>query len=48
LTVRFAALNGWIDHAPDFLSVGIRDAYAHGLAVAVPVAENVLGWAMEL
>ena len=47
LTVLYAALNGWIDGPADLLTVGIRDAYRHGLAVALPVADGILGWAME-
>ena len=47
LSVQYAARCGWIASAPDLLTVGLRDAYAHGLGVAVPVAPNVLGWAMS-
>ena len=43
---RFAALNQWIDTAPDRFEAGIIDAYRNGLAVAIPVAEGTLGWAM--
>jgi len=37
---------GWTQHDPLLLTEGIRDAYRAGLAVAVPVADRVLGWAM--
>lgn len=30
----------------DYLTHGIRDAYANGLATALPTGENELGWAM--
>jgi len=47
LTVEYAALMGWTNDDPDLLTTGIRDAYAAGLAVAVPTGENELGWAMK-
>jgi hypothetical protein len=47
LTVSFAARSGWITHKHDLLSIGIRDAYRNGLAIAVPTGPNELGWAME-
>ena len=47
LTVEYAALQGWITQPADLLTVGLRDAYSAGLAIALPVAENVLGWAMH-
>jgi hypothetical protein len=31
----------------DHLTVGIRDAYYHGLAVAVPTGPRELGYAMD-
>jgi hypothetical protein len=46
LTTQFAALSGWTDHDPMLLTTGLRDAYGHGLAVAVPVGPRTLGWAM--
>jgi hypothetical protein len=46
LSVEHAALRGWISHPADLLTVGIREAYAHGLGAAVPVAPETLGWAM--
>jgi hypothetical protein len=46
LTVQFAALAGWTDHNPMLLTTGLRDAFDHGLAVAVPVGPDTLGWAM--
>ena len=47
LTHDYAALNGWINFDPDLFTAGIRDAYRHGLGVAVPVPGG-LGWAMEV
>jgi hypothetical protein len=29
------------------LTAGVRYAYLHGLAAAIPVDDNTLGWAME-
>jgi hypothetical protein len=46
LTVQFAALMGTTEHDPMLLTTGLRDAYGHGLAVAVPVKPRTLGWAM--
>ncbi len=46
LTVQFAARSGWIALAHDKLTVGIRDAYRNGLAVAIPTGKDELGWAM--
>jgi len=45
--VQYAALQGFVDSPPDLLTVGLRDAYRNGLAIAVPVEDGVLGWAME-
>jgi len=45
LTVCFAALAGWTKHDPMLLTTGIRDAYAHGLEVAIPTGNGELGWA---
>ena len=47
LTVEYAALNKWTNHNPMMLTTGIRSAYANGLAIAVPVSKNTLGWAMR-
>jgi hypothetical protein len=39
---------GWFtDKTTANLSVGIRDAYYHGLAVAVPTGPRELGYAMD-
>jgi len=38
---------GLTDYDAAHLTAGLRDAYACGLGVAVPVAEGVLGWAMD-
>jgi hypothetical protein len=45
--VSFAARSGWISYHHEHLAVGIRDAYRNGLAIALPVGKNELGWAME-
>lgn len=47
LTVAYASLAGWITQAADHLTLGMRDAYAHGLGIALPIAPTVLGWAMD-
>jgi len=47
LTLQFAARSGWISHSHDLLTVGIRDAYRHGLFVALPTGPNELGFVME-
>ena len=47
LTIFYARLKGWQDGEPDQYTVGIRDAYRQGLALALPVAPTILGWAME-
>jgi hypothetical protein len=47
LTVEYSVVRGWIDYPADLLTVGIRDAYTHGLAVAIPTGRDELGWAME-
>ena len=46
LTVMYASLQKWIDCAPGMLTVGLREAYGHGLEAVAPVAKNTLGWAM--
>jgi hypothetical protein len=45
--MQFTARSGWISHHHDLLTTGIRDAYQHGLGIAVPTGENELGWAMQ-
>ena len=47
LTIFYSCLMGWQAGEPDQYTVGIREAYHHGLALAIPVAPTVLGWAME-
>jgi hypothetical protein len=46
LTVEYAALNGWTKDDPQLLTTGLRDAYAAGLGIAIPVGPSTLGWAM--
>ena len=47
LTVSFAARSAWTTTKHHKLTVGIRDAYYNGLAIALPTGPNELGWAME-
>lgn len=47
LAMRYAVLQGWQPSAADTLTLGLRDAYAAGLAWALPVEPRVLGWAMD-
>ena len=47
LTVHHAAVRRWTSHRPDLLTAGIRDAYAFGMAGAIPTASYELGWVME-
>lgn len=47
LNVFYVAHKGWIAHPPDLLTRGLRDAYRHGLALALPTGPDTLGWAME-
>lgn len=53
LTMMYAGLSGMrklgteeLIYPADLLTVGIRDAYAYGLELAVPVGPATLGWAM--
>ena len=47
MLVRAAASCGWLTSlAGDHLTIGIRDAYSHGLAIALPSGPKELGWAM--
>lgn len=46
LAMRYAVCERWPDHDPALLTSGIREAYAHGLAIAVPIGEEELGWVM--
>jgi hypothetical protein len=46
LTVQLPSLAGRTEHDPMLLTTGLRDAYGHGLSVAVPVGPRTLGWAM--
>jgi hypothetical protein len=47
LTVHYASVRGWITHDRSLLTTGLRDAYLHGLAIAVPCGTNELGYTME-
>ena len=47
LTVFYSSRRGWIKHDALLLTVGLRDAYSHGLGIAIPIAPNVLGWALD-
>ena len=46
LILYFAAKKGWIHTPPDLLTIGLREAYQHGLAIALPTGPNELGWTM--
>ena len=47
LTVQFSARSARIKWPSDVLTVGIRDAYCNGLAIAIPTGPTELGWAIE-
>lgn len=42
----YVSAMGWIDSPTDMLTVGIREAYAGGLDIAIPTGPSGLGWAM--
>jgi hypothetical protein len=46
LILFFAAKQRWIKESADLLTVGLRDAYANGLEIALPVAKKTLGYAL--
>ena len=46
LSLLYAVRMRWIDCPYDLLTVGLRDAYAAGLGVAIPTAKAELGWEM--
>jgi hypothetical protein len=48
LVHRYAAHKGWVDAPADQYTVGIRDAYEHGLGIVVPVGPGKLGWTMDV
>jgi hypothetical protein len=43
----YAATMSWVPGPTDLFTVGLREAYTAGLAVALPTRPNELGWAME-
>jgi hypothetical protein len=47
LVIRYARVNGWIAGEPEQYTVGLLDAYRHGLALAIPTGPAELGWAMD-
>jgi len=47
LVTQIAARLHLVDCSPDRHTTGIREAYRHGLAIALPTGPNELGWAME-
>lgn len=47
LCTYYVRLMSWQVGEPEQYTVGIREAYRHGLEVAVPVAPKILGWAMK-
>jgi len=46
LVVLFASRMGWTKDPEFLLTIGIQDAYASGLEIALPTKKNTLGWAM--
>ncbi len=46
MIVEFAARSKWTNHDPDLLTLGLREAYRHGLEIAIPTGPSELGWAM--
>jgi hypothetical protein len=48
LATQYMALCGHLQCAADRHTVGIREAYRHGLAIALPIGNDQLGWAMIL
>jgi hypothetical protein len=48
LIVYSAVSQGWLsNYEANHLTVGIRDAYYHGLAIAVPTGPSELRYAMD-
>lgn len=47
LIVETAALLGWHGDNPELLTIGLREACHHGLAIAVPTGYEQLDWAMK-
>ena len=47
LTVFYAAKKRWIKEPADLLTTGLREAYANGLEIALPISSNKLGWSMK-
>lgn len=47
LTVNYASLDKWITYPHDLLTTGIRDAFLHGLEIAIPVSDKTLGFAIS-
>ena len=46
LVTNYVGSQGWVDTEPERLTVGIREAYAHGLVLVKPTGRGVLQWAM--
>jgi hypothetical protein len=46
LVLQLAAQHEWVKRPPMLLSIGLRDAYENGLAIALPTGHHELGWAM--
>jgi len=47
LVVWYAGSRKLIDCDPMLLTTGLRDAYYHGLAIAIPTGPQELGWVMD-
>ena len=46
LTLGFASRQGWVKHDALLLTHGLRDAYRHGMEIALPTGPAELGWAV--
>ncbi len=47
LLVYYASEQGWIELPSESFTTGLREAYAHGLALVKPTEQGVLQWAMN-
>lgn len=46
LVTNYVGSHGWIETEPERLTIGIREAYQSGLALAKPTGRGILQWAM--
>jgi len=47
LIVYFSSKKGWTKDPADLLTLGLREAYANGLEIALPAGKDQLGFAMK-